>query len=130
MDIGSTDSGSKVQFEIQDGARAGNAVIGKCTIGYYNKCKAIFDIFINFIIGVINIFAVNELIGKHTNNMDFSMLELFFLVELILNFQQGFKNEEGIEIYDRSQIRKFYLKSTFCLDFLPILIDFLEFVGE
>ena len=105
-------------------------MIGKYTIGYYNKCKAIFDILINFIIGVINIFAVNELIGEHTSSMDFSMLESFFFIELVLNFQQGFKNEEGIEIYDRKLIRKFYLNSTFCFDFLPVLIDFLEFIGE
>ena len=58
------------------------------------------------------------------------MLESFFFIELVLNFQQGFKNEEGIEIYDRKLIRKFYLNSTFCFDFLPILIDFLEFILE
>jgi len=57
-------------------------------------------------------------------------MELFFWIELILNFQQGFKNDDGIEIYDRKLIYKNYCKSTFCFDFLPLFVGTLGLLLE
>ena len=57
-------------------------------------------------------------------------MELFFFIELILNFQQGFKNDDGIEIYDRKQIRSNYYRSTFCFDFLPLVSGISELIFE
>lgn len=105
-------------------------MIGKYTIGYYNKSKAFFDIFINIIIALINVVVVDQMAGYGTHGVDFSAMNLFFLIEIILNFQQGFKDQNDIEIYDRRLIRKDYLKTIFCLDFFPFLCDTLELIFE
>ena len=86
-------------------------IVPRFRIGYYSKSKALFDIFISLLIGVINIVALLDLLQIAHTEVDFQMMELFFFIEMILSFLHGYKDEQGKEVYALGKIAKYYFKT-------------------
>lgn len=55
--------GNRIGIDGSIGKSAMLRPIGKCTIGYYNIYKAIFDFFINFLVAVICIAEIDDLVS-------------------------------------------------------------------
>ena len=100
----------------------------KIIINSDSRTKAIFDMYILFLVGyscVTSVYSVafqidDSKIGTFTHSFDL-IVEGFFWLDLVLNFIQSYKNPETYEnVVDLKDIAKQYIRGWFFIDFVSV----------
>lgn len=99
-------------------------------IHHYSRGRILWDVVMAILVAVTAILVPMRIAFDIQNSVTFNytdrMSDGLFLIDMLLSFFTTYLDETGVEIVDRHDIRKYYLKTTFLIDLLATIpFDFI-----